>query len=84
MFFNINTHCSTLSGVLWILKEVPSVHGGDVDLQSRHQDGDSLRFFLFTFLLFLIFYVNSVLNRNGDSQHSGLDFCGKNSKRFYY
>ena len=58
--------------------------GGDVDLQSRHQDGDSLRFFLFTFLLFLVFYVNSVLNRNGDSQHSGLDFCGKNSKRFYY
>lgn len=61
--------------------------GGDVRLQSSHQDGDSLPFLLcLHFLLFLVFCVNSVLNRNGDSQHSGLDldFCEKNSEMFCY
>lgn len=48
------------------------LRGGDVRLQSSHQDGDSLPFLLSACIsyFFLVFCVNSVLNRNGDSQHS--------------
>ena len=59
--------------------------GGDVRLQPSHQAGDGSRSLLCLHpLLFLAFSVNSVLNRNGDSQRSGLDldFCEKNSEMF--
>ena len=50
MVVKIDTHCLTLADVLWIRKEILSVCGGDVDLQSSPQDGDSLCFLLSVYI----------------------------------